>query len=141
VLELVKEPIEDVHNSVAVVGVHGGVHGGALGGADRNTLLYGSADCLPGNKPRSFVAASDLSPSVDAIDDFLSFIAPLYFPDQIDTTSLDDMEADIPWALHWQITPISFALPPRSFNLSKEPFSYSEFLRPSLILMPLFGML
>jgi hypothetical protein len=118
-LELEKEPFKEVLNSVAVVGVHGG--------ADRagvNDLSYGGVDGFPGNRPGGFLAASDLSPSVDAIDDFLLFIAPLYFPDQIDTISLDDMEADIPWAP--QITPIYFALFPRSFNLSKEPFSYSE---------------
>jgi hypothetical protein len=116
-LESVKKPIWDVlSNSVAVVGVYGG--------ADANVVSYGGVDCFSGNRLGGFVAASDLSPSVDTIADFLSFIAPLHFPDQIDTTSLDDMEADVPWAL--LSPPISFALSSRSFNLLKEPFSYSE---------------
>jgi Reverse transcriptase (RNA-dependent DNA polymerase) len=113
-----------VHSVDADVGANGGVvsgdalHGGATDAPD---IASSSTSLLVLDG-----SISDLSPSVDAIESFISFLDSSSFPYPVATHSLVDFETDL--------FPLSecFALkafsPPfsRPFNLSKPPSSYTE---------------
>ena len=74
------------------------------------------------------VGMGDLTPSDDVLSDIISFLAPSDFPSQVDTDSLSHHEVDIMRA-HCMSGISDVPLPlttVSSFNLSKEPFSYSE---------------
>ena len=115
-------------DGVAAVGVNGGVllervdvarvadNGGAS-----SLALYGGGIISNG--------ISDLSPSIDAIKSFISFVDSSSFGDQITTDSLSDMEMD---SMYFSpiFDPFTFKAfsPPFSqpFYLSNPPSSYTE---------------
>ena len=119
--------------------VHGGVADGTSnatgvavvatdGGAVVVDALYGGVDV---DDVLDFAwGAADLSPSVDAIDSFISFLDSSSFPDQVATDSLLDVEADFNGSSLSPSDPIAFKAfsPPfsRPFDLAKPPFSYTE---------------
>ena len=119
--------------SNGVTGVDVVANGGAVpcvdvvanGGALSHVGFYGGAVVVdteatlpdfPGDVP-------DLSPSLDAIDSYISFLDSSSFPDPVDTESLDQMANDLfpPAAFKAFVPPFS-----RPFDLSKPPLSYSE---------------
>ena len=78
----------DIGNGGAADAATGGANGDAGGSAD------GGADggASVGAIAASFSAAIDLSPSLEAIESLTSFVDSSLFPDQIDTSSLLDVE-------------------------------------------------
>ena len=118
----------DIGNGGAADAATGGANGDAGGSAD------GGADggASVGAIAASFSAAIDLSPSLEAIESLISFVDSSLFPDQIDTSSLLDVEHNFIHSLF--SFPNPFALkafsPPFSkpFDLSKPPLSYTEAL-------------
>jgi Reverse transcriptase (RNA-dependent DNA polymerase)/GAG-pre-integrase domain len=108
-----------VDGGVATVGVvddfDGGVDVVHLRNISRNSGFAGGA--------------SDLSPSLDAIESFLSFLDSSSFPDPIDTVSLIDTEPVLIQTLFSISDPFVFKAfsPPfsRPFDLSKPPSSYT----------------
>ena len=122
--------LNDDVNDVAVVRANGGVSRGGAdvdgiamnGGALSSLASRGGVTDLTGG-------IADLSPSLDAIESFISFLDSSSFPDPVMTTSLIEFEDN---------SVFSFALidsfafktffPPfsRPFDLSKPPSSYTE---------------
>jgi hypothetical protein len=105
------------------------------GGADAMVALQGSVDdavILSG--------VTEFSYSSDVLADFVSFLAPLSFPDGPDISVNDEVEADILWH-HWFSSPLPVSLfldgdlslafkvyngPRKHLDLMKEPLSYAE---------------
>jgi Reverse transcriptase (RNA-dependent DNA polymerase) len=85
------------------------------GGAETQRVYWGAT--VPGTV--------DLSTSHDTFADFLSFLASTSFPDHIETTSLDMLEPKIFWN-HSLSVVSSFRQHTRTYDLSKEPQSYTE---------------
>jgi Reverse transcriptase (RNA-dependent DNA polymerase) len=128
------------------IGTNGGADVGMI--VDANVGTNGGADVLVAyqcaDTDGMIKGIGDISYSPDALADYISFLAPLSFPvdDDLDigVSSLVDDESDILWDhICLSPTPISLFLdvdqscafkaysgPHRSFDLSKEPLSYTE---------------
>lgn len=106
----------------------------ANGGAEVVDALYGGVDVGASNSVALGFAGevSDLSPSVDVIESFISFLDSSSFPDQIPTESLTEVESTIIQSFFSHTDPLVFKAfsPPfsRPFDLSKPPSSYVEAL-------------
>ena len=102
------------------------------GGAPVVGALYGGADVDTSKDVVLGFAGevSDLSPSVDVIESFISFIDSSSFPDQVPTESLADIESTLIHSAFSHHNPFVFKAfcPPfsRPFDLSKPPSSYVE---------------
>ena len=106
-------------------------NGGAVA-ANGGVLLANGGAGVDG-VPLGFVGdVSDLSPSMDTIESFISFLDSSSFPNQITTESLIDVESPIIHSLFSSFDSFVFKAftPPfsRPFDLSKPPSSYVEAL-------------
>ena len=87
-------------------GENGGEDGGANGGVSVSAVAV------------SFPADMDLSPSFKAIESLISFVDSSSFPDQIDTTSLLDIENNLIHSLFFSPDPFAFkAFSPPLFKI------------------------
>lgn len=106
--------------------LNGGIHSvdnevGTNGGVASSDALYGGA-----SRATSIGSVSDLSPSIEAIESFISFLDSSLFPSSIATESLIDFEMDL-FPLSDSFALKAFSLPfSRPFDLSKPPSSYTE---------------
>lgn len=99
-------------------------------------VLYGGASV--GNSQDGIMISTgghgvtDLSPSIEAIESFVSFIDSLSLPDPVSTDSLAEVERDSIYSFLSLIPLVALKafLPPFSwpFDLSKPPSSYTEAL-------------
>ena len=102
------------------------------GGVVSADALYGGVDVVDSSSVALGFAGgvSDLSPSLEGIESFISFLDSSSFPDPIDTFSLLEVEADIMHSFFSFFDPLAlkaFSLPfSQPFDLSKPPNSYTE---------------
>ena len=108
------------------------------GGAEVVDALYGGANVrTPNLKDVALGFAgdvSDLSPSLDVIESFISFLDSSSFPDQISTESLLEIEPTLIHSFFSHSDPFVFKAfsPPfsRPFDLSKPPSYVEALARP-----------
>ena len=104
------------------------------GGVSVADVFYGGVDVdvvdSLGVLSGSSGGASDLSPSIDALESFISFLASSSFPNPVSTVSLVDVESDVVGSFLSSSNFLAFKASPsffsRSFDLSKPPLSYTE---------------
>ena len=114
-----------------------GTNGGAKSvdvnvGIVGDVAFYGgdNIECLPNIVLGIAGSVPDLSPSLDTIESFVSYLDSSSFPDQITVESLVDIEHDLIHSFFSISDPFVFKAfsPPfsRPFDLSKPPSSYTE---------------
>jgi hypothetical protein len=98
----------------------------AMGDVPENVVNGGDFGCSEYGK---IPATDDLSPSDEVLSDFLSFLAPLPFTDQVETESLIECDADIirrHLLGEFPALPLPSPTSLLSYDISKPPLSYSE---------------
>ena len=112
-------------SAVAAVGADAVVADALHGGVDVDVV-----DALLGVISGFSGGALDLSPSIDAIESFISFLDSSSFPHPVSTDSLIDVETDLIGSFLCFSDSLAFkafSSPfSRSFDLSKPPLSYTE---------------
>ena len=122
------------HGGAPVVAVPSSAVAVACGGAVVADALYGGVDVAVVDSsdviPAFYGGASDLSPSIDAIESFVSFLDSSSFPNPVSTDSLTDVEPDLIGSFlcfsdsfAFKASSSPFSCP---FDLSKPPLSYTE---------------